>query len=413
MNAKIISIGDEILQGQTLNTNGNFLAQRLTELSFRVDKICAIADNKIAINNVLNQNIGDYNLLLITGGLGPTSDDITKKVLCQYFDGELIENPDVLYDVKKFIQARGFHLNKNNRKQALVPSTCKVIRNRFGTAPAMLFEKNNTIVVSMPGVPFEVEQIFDQAIFPVLKKKLDFPTKCIKFIHTLGLPESILAEKLEDFENDLPDNINLAYLPSPENIKIRLTAFGGFQKRICEQIKQLSNKLKQILGNHIFGFDENNSLQAVLGKILINNNLSVSTAESCTGGLIGDKITSVPGCSAYFKGGIISYGNQAKISLLKVNPKTIDKYGAVSKNTVEEMAKGAVKTFNSDYSMAVSGIAGPDGGTNEKPVGTTWIAVASKNKVLSKKYSFGTRRDINKRKAAASAMHFLINYLKS
>ncbi len=408
MNAKIIAIGDEILQGQTLNTNANFLAQRLTELSFFVQKVCTIGDTKIAITDALNESVAKYNLVIITGGLGPTSDDITKKVLAEFFDGELIENSDVLSDVKKFIESRGFGLNENNRKQALVPSTCEVIRNQFGTAAGMLFEKNNTIFISMPGVPFEMKQMFDEGVIPVLKKKIEFPTKCIKFIHTLGIPEAQLAEKLEQFEAEMPSNIRMAYLPSPEDIKIRLSAFGGFQKRICEQISELTEKLNDILGNHIFGY-ENDTLELVLAKLLKEKHQTVSTAESCTGGRVGHIISSIPGSSEYFKGGVVSYSNEAKNEILKVNDETIEKFGAVSEQTVREMAKGALNLFKTDYSVAISGIAGPDGGDGAKPVGTTWIAVASNDKIIAKKFIFGTRRDINIRRATATALHLLVN----
>jgi len=410
MNAKIIAIGDEILQGQTLNTNGNFLAQQLTELSFRVDKMCIIGDNKPAITRALDESVGLYNLVIITGGLGPTSDDITKKVLAEYFDGELIEDKNVLSDVKKFVEARGFDLNENNRKQALVASTCEVIRNPNGTAAGMLFEKNNTTLVSMPGVPFEMRQMYEQRLISVLKKHLEFPTKCIKFVHTLGIPEAELAHKLEQFETEIPDNISMAYLPSPEGIKIRFSTFGGFQKRICEQTSKLITKLEKTLGNHIFGYD-NDTLEEVLSKVLIKNKKNVGTAESCTGGRIGHLLTSIPGSSAYFEGGIISYSNKAKINILGVKEQTIENHGAVSEQTVIEMAKGAINVLNVDYAVAVSGIAGPDGETKDKPVGTTWIAVASNEKVIAQVYKFGTRRDINVRRATASAMHLLLNFI--
>ena len=411
MNAKIIAIGDEILQGQTLNTNANFLAQKLTELSFRVDQMCTIGDNSIAIIDALDKSVGKYNLIVFTGGLGPTSDDITKKVLGKYFQGELIENKEVLSDVKRFVESRNFVLNENNRKQALVPSSCKVVRNPFGTAPGMIFEKNNSTIISLPGVPFEMQQLFEEQITSELKRIFDFPTKCIRFIHTLGIPESILAEKLKNFEANLPSNIKMAYLPSPEDIKIRLWTFGGFQKRICEQITDLTEELKTIFGNNIFGFGDD-TLESVLSDLLIEKNKTVSLAESCTSGGIANRIVSVSGSSKYFIGGIVSYSNEAKINTLGVKPETIDNFGAVSKETVEEMAKGALNVFGTDYSIAVSGIAGPDGGTDEKPVGTTWIAVANKDKIIAKVYKFGTRRDINIRRAIATALHNLINFIK-
>ena len=411
MDAQIISIGDEILQGQTLNTNANFLSQKLTNLSFVVKKICTIGDTRTAIINSLDNSIGKVNLVIVTGGLGPTSDDITKKVLAEYFDGELVENSEVLEDVKNFVEARGFELNDLNRKQALVPTTCEVIRNPIGTAPTMLFEKNNTILISMPGVPFEMQQIFDEKVIPTLKKQLEFPTSCIKFVHTLGLPEAMLSAKLSEFENELPNNINLAFLPSPEGIKIKLSSFGGHQGRLCENIKEQISKLEKIIGDNIFGY-ENDTLEKVLAKALIDNKKTISTAESCTGGLVGHKLISIPGSSEYFCGGVVSYSNNAKIKTLEVNEKTIEKFGAVSKETVIEMAKGTLKLFNTDYAIAVSGIAGPDGGTDEKPVGTTWIAIGSKDDIRAYIFKFGTRRDINVRRAVATAMHLLLNFIK-
>ncbi len=411
MNAKIIAIGDEILQGQTLNTNAHFLAQRLTELSFRVEQISTVGDLKKAITEELDNSVGKFNLIIFTGGLGPTSDDMTKKVLADYFNGELVENADVLEDVKRFVESRNFTLNENNRKQALVPSTCEVVRNPFGTAPGMIFNKNNSTIISLPGVPFEMKQLFSEKIIPRLNKIFDFHTKCIKFIHTLGLAESILAEKLEEFESQIPANIKMAYLPSPEDIKIRLWAFGGNQKRVCDLTKELIEKLKSILGNYIFGYDDD-SLETVLSKLLTEKNKTISLAESCTGGNIGHSITSIAGSSNYFKGGVISYSNEAKINILKVNSQTIEKFGAVSEQTVTEMAKGALDLFNTDYSIAVSGIAGPDGGTNEKPVGTTWIAIASKHEIITNLYKFGTRRDINIRRATATALFNMINFIK-
>ena len=412
MDANIISIGDEILQGQTLNTNANFLSQKLTDLSFIVKKICTIGDNRTAITDALDFSVGKVNLVIMTGGLGPTSDDITKNVLADYFDGELIENPKVLGNVKKFVEARGFELNEQNRKQALVPTTCEVIENPIGTAPAMLFERNNTIVISMPGVPFEMRQIFDEKVIPVLKKRVEFPSSCIKILHTLGIPEAMLSAKLSEFEKELPDNIKLAFLPSPEGIKIKLSSFGGHQKRICDNIETHIMKLKKILKNNIFGYGED-TLEKVLSKILIKNKKTVSTAESCTGGLVGHKLTSISGSSDYFCGGVVSYSNNAKMKTLNVSEKTIDEYGAVSKETVVEMANGVLKLFKTDYAIAVSGIAGPNGGTKDKPIGTTWIAIGSKDDIQAFVFKFGTLRDINVRRASSTALHLLLNYIKN
>jgi len=413
MNALIVAIGDELLQGQTLNTNGFFLAKNLTNLSFEVEKIISIADSKPAITEMLDNAIGKYNLVLITGGLGPTTDDITKKVLADYFDGQLIENQEVLNDVKKFVAQRGITtMNDLNKKQALVPSTCKVIRNPFGTAPGMLFEKNNTFLISMPGVPFEMEQMFTEKLIPIFNEIFTFPSSYIKFINTFGIPESTLALQLTDFEKELPENIHIAYLPSPEGVKLKLWSFGGHQQRLTKNIDEQVEKLKTILNENIFGYN-NDTLEIVLAKLLIDNELTISTAESCTGGNIGKTLTSIAGSSKYFLGGIISYSNEAKINLLKVKSQTIENQGAVSEQTVIEMAKGVLELLKTDISIAVSGIAGPDGATETKPVGTTCIAIAYKNIYFAKTYRFGVRRDINVRRATATAIFEAINFIKN
>lgn len=411
MNVQIIAIGDEILQGQTLNTNAKFLAKEMTNHAFSVEKLCTIGDTKDAIFSALDNSVGKYSIILMTGGLGPTSDDITKKVLAEYFDGELIENEEVLADVEKFVKNRGFEINDFNRKQALVPSTCEVIRNPIGTAPTMLFEKNNSIIISMPGVPFEMKQIFTEKVIPNLKSKITFPDSCIKFVQTFGIPESVMAEKLSDFEKELPKNIKIAFLPSPEVLKIKFFSFGEEQKTICANINTQIEKLKTILGKNIFGFD-GITLEKAVAEKLIELKKTVSTAESCTGGHIGHKFTSIPGSSEFFCGGVVSYSNRVKIQTLGVKTETIENFGAVSEETVREMAAGALKLLKTDYTIAVSGVAGPGGGSKEKPVGTTWIAVGSKNKILSFMFKFGNRRDINIRRATATALFMLLNFIK-
>ena len=411
MNAKIIAIGDEVLQGQTLDTNSNFLSQKLTDLSFIVEEIQVIGDIPSQIKRVLDDSIGRFNLILMTGGLGPTSDDRTKQTLTDYFDGELVENKEVLQDVENFVKARNFELNEKNRKQALVPSTAEIIRNPNGTAPGMLFKKNNTVLISMPGVPFEMQQLFEEKVVPELKKYFEFPTKCLKIVQTFGIPEAMLAKRLEEFEKGLPMNIKMAYLPAPEGIKIKLWAFGGFQRRLCEIIDSLIQKLYTLIGDNIFG-ENQDTLEIVLSKLLKNSGKKISTAESCTGGFIAHKITSIPGSSNYFEGSVVSYSNDSKMNILKVKEQTLIDYGAVSEQTVIEMVKGSLELFKTDFSVAVSGIAGPDGGTDEKPVGTTWIAVGSKDKIIAKKYNFGQRRDINIRRTAATALFNLIKFIE-
>ncbi len=412
MKAEIIAVGNEILQGFTLDTNSNFLAKRLTELSFSVEKITVIQDKRQDIIQALDSSIGHCDLILMTGGLGPTSDDITKEVLAEYFGGQLVENKDVLSDIEKLISSRNLLMNEKNQKQALVPDNCIVVRNKNGTAPAMIFNKNNTYLVSMPGVPFEMKEFFENDILLFIKENINLTPILVKVINVFGIAESVLAEKLTDFEKNLPENIVIAYLPAPEGIRLKLTGKGSNFDDLNTGLDKLAQNLKMIISDNFVGFDDD-TIEIVPGKLLKEKKLTVSTAESCTGGLIAHKITSQSGSSEYFKGSIVSYSNEAKINILGVNPRTLEEFGAVSKQTVEEMATGAIRLFKTDYAVAVSGIAGPTGGTETKPVGTTWIAVASKNKVESFEFHFGKLRDINIRRAAANALFKLLNVVKS
>lgn len=411
MNVKIISIGDELLQGITLNTNANFLAQRLVELGFVTEKVSTIGDTRLAITNELEESAGKFNLVLITGGLGPTSDDITKPVMCEFFGGELLENADVLQDVTNFVKIRGHQLNENNRKQALVPTSCRVIRNRFGTAPGMLFEKNQTFFVAMPGVPFEMEKMFVNDVIPLLHDLMSIKPSLVKIVHVFGIPESDLAHKLEDFEAWLPENFRFAYLPSPEGIKLKIISFGCNNPRVKELLDEAVKRIQKAVGEFIFGYD-NDTLEMVLGRLLKSKNATLATAESCTGGHIGHKITSISGSSDYFKGGIISYSNEVKINQLGVKKETLEKFGAVSNQTVTEMANGALKVLETHYAVAVSGIAGPNGGTEQKPVGTVYIAVVSKKNCIVEHFRFGNMRDINIRRTTAMAMFMLIRMIE-
>lgn len=412
MNAKIISIGDELLQGITINTNAAFLAEKLTNIGFRVDKISDIADLRLSITNELEESAGKYNLVLITGGLGPTSDDITKKVLCEFFGGEMLENTYVLEDIEKFLQQRNRTMNQSNRLQAQVPTSCKVIRNKFGTAPGMVFYKNNTVFVSMPGVPFEMQQMFMNDIVPFLRIELGIENKPMKIIHLYDIPEAELSEKLTELEKWLPEQIKLAYLPSPEDMKLKLISVACGNERISEIMNKAVEKIEQTVGKYIWGYDEQ-TMESILGQFLNKKNATISTAESCTGGYLAHRITSVSGSSKYFCGSCVAYSNEIKNKVLGVDNKVIEKYGAVSSQTVEKMAAGALNLFNTDYSIATSGIAGPTGATETKPVGTTFIAVASKQKIVSKQFNFGSLREINIRRTASMGLFMMINFLKN
>ncbi len=406
MNAEIITIGDELLIGQVVDTNAAWIANKLNLLGIDIYKITSISDKKKSIFKALEQIDQSTNLVLFTGGLGPTNDDITKKALAEYFRVKLVMNNEVLEKIKTFVIKRNADLNERNKQQALVPENCTVIQNTIGTAPGMWFENNGRIIISMPGVPFEMKEMMNNHILEELKKRHKDYYILHKIILTQGLPESKLAEILEDWEKNFPQELSVAYLPSPGIIKLRITGKGKNREYIEEMIHNKVDALKNIIPDYICGYDED-KLEENLGELLKEKKAIVSVAESCTGGNIGQLITSISGCSDYFKGGIIAYSNEIKENILNVNKRNIEIYGAVSKQVVEEMANGILKLFNTDFSIATSGIAGPTGGTKEKPVGTTWIAVADKNTVISQKFVFGDQRDRNIQRASLTAINML------
>ncbi|MBI9053042.1 MAG: competence/damage-inducible protein A [Bacteroidales bacterium] len=406
MNAIIITIGDEILIGQTVDTNSAWIANRLNLIGIDVLKIISISDKREEIIKALNDSKQNVDIVLITGGLGPTNDDITKETLAEYFGVGLVQNNEVLNHIEKFVIKRKAHMNERNIKQAEVPENCKILQNEIGTAPGMLFEDGKRIIISMPGVPFEMIELMKNNVLPILKDMRSDLHIIHKIILTQGVPESKLAEILENWENNLPDTISLAYLPSPGLIKLRLTAKGDNELMLNNAIKKELIKLESIIPELICGYDSE-KLEELIGKILLSNNKTICTAESCTGGNIAHLITSISGSSGYFKGGVVAYSNDIKQNILSVNKSIIDDYGAVSKQVVEEMALGAKKIFNSDYAIATSGIAGPTGGTNEKPVGTIWIAIANNDGVYAKKYIFGDQRERNIQRASLTALNML------
>ncbi len=410
MNADIITIGDEILIGQITDTNSQWIAEKLNSAGFNIRQITSTGDDKEQIFNLLNEVSDKSDLIILTGGLGPTEDDITKETLADYFNTRLVLNEEILNDVKSFVESKGFVLNERNRKQAEVPESCKLIRNLYGTAPAMWFEKDNTVFISLPAVPFEMKAIMSNSVMAMLKKRFQTSFVVHKTVLTYGFPEAGLAELLSDWERNLDKKIKLAYLPSPERIRLRLSIICKDKKKAEKLIDFEILKLNKIIGKAIFGYGDL-FLQNIIGQILKSEKKSVSVAESCTGGKIAHLITSVEGSSEYFKGGIIAYSNEIKINQLNVPEDVIERYGAVSKEVVEFMVKGQREKFNTDFAVAVSGIAGPGGGTVEKPVGTTWIAVANKNKVITKKYTFGKMRDVNIRIAASKALDMLRKFM--
>ena len=406
MKAEIITIGDEILIGQTIDTNSAWIANEVNLIGIDIIRISSISDKKADIIKALDNIGSDIQLVFITGGLGPTNDDITKYTLAEYFGGKLIQNKEVLEQIEQFVFKRNAQMNERNIKQADVPDNCKVISNRIGTAPGMWFEKNDTIYISMPGVPFEMKEMMSNSIIPELKKKNQDIFIIHKNVLTQGMPESKLAEVLEEWESELPKEIALAYLPSPGIIKLRLTAKGKNKEFLEKLIADVIKKLESIIPELICGYDSD-LLEQAIGKVLLTKNKTLSIAESCTGGNIAHLITSVPGSSAYFTGGVVAYSNEIKTRILNVSVSNIDTYGAVSKQVVEEMAIGVLNKFNTDFAIATSGIAGPDGGTKDKPVGTTWIAVADKTKVISKLFVFGDQRERNIQRASLTALNML------
>jgi nicotinamide-nucleotide amidase len=411
MNAEIITIGDEILIGQTVDTNSAWIANKLNLIGVDIHRITSISDKKEEIFKALNNAGKDVDLILITGGLGPTNDDITKIALTEYFNTRLILNKDVLKQIETFVVKRKGDMNERNVKQAEVPENCIVLENTIGTAPGMLFQKEGKTIISMPGVPFEMKELMKKHVIPLLMSKQQDIHIIHKVILTQGLPESRLAEVLENWENNLPEYISLAYLPSPGLIKLRLTAKGVNKSYLENEIAEQVKRLEMIIPELICGYDSE-KLEELIGKKLIQLSKTLSTAESCTGGNIAHLITSISGSSGYFKGSIVAYSNEIKENLLNVNNSIIDKYGAVSKEVVEQMALGACKVLNTDFSIATSGIAGPMGGTKEKPVGTTWIAVSDGKKVISKLHIFGDQRERNIQRASLTALNMLLKQLK-
>jgi len=406
MKAEIITIGDEILIGQIVDTNSAWMADQLNLNGVEICQITSVKDEHKHIVEALKSAEGNVDLVIITGGLGPTKDDITKNTLCKYFNTKLVFHEPTFEHIKKRFNKLSIDINRLNRDQALVPENCTVLFNKAGTAPGMWFEKNNTIFVSVPGVPFEMKYLLEHEILPRLLK--GGKTKAIyhKTVLTQGVPESMLAEKIEEWENALPDNIKLAYLPNPMSVRLRLSAMGTDMKILKNLVDFQIQKLQQIIPESIFGFDTE-TMSEVIGRELISRGKTLSVAESCTGGYISHLITSVPGSSSFFNGSVIAYSNKIKENVLGVRNDTLLKFGAVSKEVAKEMVLGAQQVLNSDFAIATTGIAGPTGGTEDKPVGTVWIAVAGKNKIVAKKFVFGNNRERNIIRSSQTALQIL------
>ncbi len=406
MKSEIISIGDELLIGQVVNTNSAWMAQELNKVGISVIRITSIADDHADIIKALDEASERADIILMTGGLGPTKDDITKLALCDYFNSPLVFDQPSLDNIQRIFTLRGYTMNEINRKQAEIPACAEALVNIHGTAPGMAFRLNNKVYFSLPGVPFEMKALMSDHIIPMLQKMSD---KVIihKTILTQGVGESFLADKIEEWELSLPSYIKLAYLPQPGMVRLRLSATGTSKEILQKEVDIFIEQLYSLIPEYIFGEDDDN-LETVVGQILKEKNHTLSTAESCTGGYIAHLITSIPGSSSYFNGSLVTYSNQSKVQTLNVNPHTLEQFGAVSGETVIEMAEGVKKVFSTDCSIAVSGIAGPDGGTPDKPVGTVWIAVSVPNKEIQvKKFHFGEHRVRNIRRSALAALDML------
>ena len=407
MKAELITIGDELLIGQTIDTNGSWLAEQLNLLGITVSQISSIRDNREHIISSLQNAQSRSELVILTGGLGPTNDDITKSTLCEFFDSELVLNEQVLEKIEAYFNSRSLKMIKVNSDQAMLPNNCQFLRNERGTASGMWFKKDGVDFISLPGVPYEMKGIFLDEILPVLKAQYSISTVVNKTVKTQGIGESFLAEIIKDWEKKLIDSgLKLAYLPSPGIVKLRITAFGNNEAELSARIDDSIENLKKLIPKYIFGY-EKDRIEEVVGQLLKEKGSSLSLAESCTGGNIAHLITGVSGSSNYFKGSVVAYSNDIKQQVLNVNPKSIQQNGAVSKQVVEQMATGVRNSFKSDYAIATSGVAGPTGGTKQKPVGTVWIAVAYNEGVVSKKFNFGNNRERNIQISSLSALNML------
>ncbi len=406
MRSALITIGDEILIGQVTDTNAVWIAKELNKIGVAVGEMVTVSDEPGQIRETLDRYLGKFDLLIMTGGLGPTKDDLTKQTLAEYFESPMITVPEVKEKITAYFRERGRTMIESNLLQAEVPEVCQVLVNNHGTAPGMWFEKKGSILVSLPGVPYEMKGLMQDEVLPLIRERVSVPEVVHKTIMTQGVPESYLAELLKDWESNLPKCVKLAYLPRPGIVRLRLTASGKCAGDAEHLLKDLVNKLLDIIPMHIFGYDDI-SLEKALGDTLKAKGLTVATAESCTGGNIAHLLTSVPGSSEYFSGSVIAYQNEVKTTTLKVDEGVINMYGSVSKEVVEQMVQGVMKALKSDTAIATSGVAGPGGGTGDKPVGTTWISVAYREKVFSEKYQFGGTRERIIDQASFTAMQLL------
>lgn len=408
MKATIVTIGDEILIGQITDTNSGYIAAALDKIGIQTVEMLSISDDKKHILNTFTSLQNKVDFVIITGGLGPTKDDITKHTIAEYFEDKLVRN-QVVEDhiVALFANTLKLQASQVNKDQALVPSKCQILFNAVGTAPGMWLEKENTVFVSMPGVPYEMKYIIENELIPKIVKEYERPYIVHKTIMTYGQGESVIADRIEDFENNLPNFIKLAYLPSPGRVRLRLTARGTNKNILVTTIEKLILDLKQLIGDIIVGYSDDESIEVMIGRQLLKMGLTVSVAESCTGGKIAQKFTSIIGSSAYFKGGIVTYATQTKIDILKISQKIIQKYSVVSAEVATAMAQSVQKLMKTDYAIATTGEAGPNRGDSDAVLGTVFIAIATPSETIVQEFTFGQPREKVIDRAANKAFEML------
>ena len=410
MTVQIITVGDEILIGQTIDTNSAWMGQELNLIGATIEKIYSVQDDSDAIQQTLALALSESDVILMTGGLGPTKDDITKKSIADFLGVDLVFHEATYDRILNLFKRWGRTPTPAHKQQCYMPSNVQLLYNKMGTAPGMWFDHQGKVIVSMPGVPYEMKYLMANAIIPKLKET--FPGKPIahRTLLTVGEGESRIAKRIEAFEDNLPPEIKLAYLPNLGQVRLRLTGKGNDLGKLNDLLDQKSAELKALLPELIFGTDSE-LLEAYIGKLLLQNNLQIGFAESCTGGYLAHMITSVAGSSAYFKGGIVAYSNELKMNILKVNQNTLEHYGAVSEPTAREMVLGALEVLNVDIAVGITGIAGPGGGSPEKPVGTVWIGVGNRERIVTKKFQIGKDRLKNIEYSGVMALNMVRQFI--
>ncbi len=411
MQAEIITIGDEILIGQIVDTNSAWIGQKLNEIGISIKQISSISDDRNDILSTLRAAVNRADLVIITGGLGPTKDDITKKTLADYFEVGFKRDEGTLEQVKTLFERFKAPLLPVNIAQADVPENCLVLPNKNGTAPGMWFQEEDKLIISLPGVPFEMKYLMEEEVIPRIKQQFKLPHIVHHTMLTAGIGESFLADKISAIEDMLPKHIKLAYLPKLGQVRLRLSAYGTDKTALENEVNLIAGEIKKLIAPYLIS-DTDTPIEKVILDFMEMRNLKLAIAESCTGGYLAHQITQHPGCSSVFAGSAVAYSYEMKESMLDVKHETLTQHGAVSAEVVEEMAIGVINRYKADYSVSISGIAGPDGGIPEKPVGTVWIAVANKTKTLSRKFQFGNKRKENIERSAISALIMLHKLLK-